>query len=543
MKVYDLINEFVDKYCADYAFGVPGSYIMPVWQNLNKKIVLCTNEGDAGYIASGLCRESRKPALLLTTASPGITNAISGIASAYKDFLPLIVISGAVKKADKGNGCFQEDSTYNRCFDGLSLTQNITKKVYYLDDARNAYEVLSDAFSTAMSSPSGCVHIVVPVDIQKAEILTSCKFDISICKAKNFVNNALPVQLENVIRNNEASLILCGWGVYLSNSEKDFDSMCKKLGYPVFTTMKGLYAINMSSPYFIGKLGMGYNDELSEFIRTYKPKNVIGFGTSFGKFDFSDDFFNAVGDAKIWSIGVSSENLYSNRQNINVNRIETCDMAEIMNYISRISPEKDYCYEGIKNAHKTSNKKLVSQKGLMAKSIALLDEIVPENILISADAGNHYLDAVHLIDSKKANDFWIDAGLAAMGNGICGTIGMAFAKKHEAYICITGDGCTLMNGNSIHIAANNDLPILFLVFNNKSLGRVRVGQRVDENYISSDIDGVDFVVYANALGAEGFYADNINSFRKYVNDFIENKRTTVIEILTDLDEIPMGIEK
>ena len=539
MKICELINEFAERYCDKYAFGVAGSYIMPVWQNLkSKQIILCTNEGDAGYISTGLARENRKPVLLLTTASPGITNAISGIASAYKDYLPLIVISGAVSESSKGVGGFQEDSIFNRCFDGLALTKNITKKTYYLNNPDNALDVLLDAYRTTMTAPTGCVHIVIPVDIQNADFCGKISFPTFDCISQNEV---LPAQLEKAFVNNERIIFACGWGVYLSNAEKEFNEMCNKLCYPALATMKGLYCVDMSASWFVGKTGMGYTKELGEFIKQYNPSHIVGFGASFGSFDFPECFYDDIGNAKIWAIGVKSEN-YLNSHNINW--VKTNDLNAMISHISGLGIKQSCSkYIAYKTCVSEKTQCLLTSKGLMAKSIAILNDIAPRDVLVTADAGNHYLDAVHLFNSKNTNCFWIDAGLAAMGNGICGTIGMAFAKMHSAYISLTGDGCALMNGNSIHVAAENNLPILFIIYNNHSMGRVRVGQMNSQQFVSSSIDGVDFAMWAQALGAKGVQVDGIEDFESSVLEFFENKQTTVIEVITDINEIPMGIKE
>lgn len=540
MKVCELIGDFVGKYCSPYVFGVPGSYIMPIWQNLKKNdIILCTNEADAGYIATGYCRAMRKPSLMLTTASPGITNAISGIASAYKDQLPLIIISGAVSESVKGTVAFQEDSIYNGCFDSLELVQVVTKKSYYLNDPAQTIHILIDAIKTAMSMPRGCVHITIPVDVQNKEVNQFVPEYIDILPYHSI--QRIPQEIKDAVFNGRNILFICGWEVYLSGQEKEFKKLCEKGMVPFITTMKGVYCADMSSPCFLGKTGMALTDGLLSIIKQINPSHIIGFGTCFEAYDFPPIFFDMFPKAEYWSLGIKPQHpeFFSKK----IRWIDTDNLPALIQEFTEIIDSYSYSMSSYVSTESLKiTREMVYKRGLMAESIWLINQLVTRDILVTADAGNHYLDALHTIRSKSVNGFWIDAGLAAMGNGICGTIGMAFSKTHSAYICITGDGCALMNGNSISVATNNKLPILFMIFNNQSLGRVRVGQMKTKSYISSSISNVNFAKWGDAFSAVSVRVYNAEEVEKEIISFLSTKKTTVLEIMTDKNEIPFGVK-
>lgn len=540
MKVCELIGDFVGKHCSPYVFGVPGSYIMPIWQNLKKNnIILCTNEADAGYIATGYCRGMRKPTLMLTTASPGITNAISGIASAYKDQLPLIIISGAISETAKGTGAFQEDSIYNGCFDSFEIVKNVTKKSYYLNDPTQTISLLIDAFRTAMSIPRGCVHITIPVDVQNMEVNQSVPKSIDILP--NRLIQRIPPQLKDAVFNGQNILFICGWEVYLSGQEKEFKNLCETGMVPFITTMKGVYCADMSSPCFLGKTGMALTDDLLRLIKQINPSHIIGFGTCFEAYNFPSDFFDMFSQAEFWSFGTKPQHpeFFSKK----IRYIDTDNLPGLIQEFTELIAACSYSgASGVSAGDSNITRELACRRGLMAESIWLVNQLTTSDMLVTADAGNHYLDALFLIKSKSVNGFWIDAGLSAMGNGICGTIGMAFAKTHSAYICLTGDGCALMNGNSISVAADNQLPILFIIFNNQSLGRVRVGQMNTKSFISSSINNVNFAKWGEAFSIDSVRVYNAEEVEKEITSFLSTKKTKVLEIITDKNEIPFGVK-
>ena len=171
MKIYEYLYLSLKNQGVTKIFGVPGSYIKPLWENMKDiEIILCPNEADAAFIACGYARESHKLGVVFTTASPGILNSIPGIASANADSLPLIVISGTCSQNYLGCGVFQEESRSNRHFLSSSLTSIITKASFYPVTPSETIESIDLAISTAINGRAGSVHISIPVDIQNEEI-------------------------------------------------------------------------------------------------------------------------------------------------------------------------------------------------------------------------------------------------------------------------------------------------------------------------------------------------------------------------------------
>ena len=178
----------------------------------------------------------------------------------------------------------------------------------------------------------------------------------------------------------------------------------------------------------------------------------------------------------------------------------------------------------------------------MARTISQINCFNDQSIIVTADAGNHLLNTAVLFDAKQKGQIFINDGIRAMGSGICETVGMAIANSDYKYIAITGDGCMLMNGNVMHMASKKNLPVLFVVYANLSLGRVRVGQMVKGKIIESDLSQIDFFLYAKSMGLDAISVNDVDGFYKYVEGFIKEPRPALIEVCTDSDEIPIALK-
>ena len=173
MNLYEFIDECLCRVGVENVFGIPGSLIMPIWQNIkNKNIVLCSHEQEASYVAVGYAKMSRKPVCVITTGGPGVTNCISGIASANIDSVPLIYISGRTPVSKNGSGLMQEESRINRMFDSVDLLKSVVKTSVCIENIETAPQIIWETIRSALEGRSGAVHLSIPIDIQNAAVST-----------------------------------------------------------------------------------------------------------------------------------------------------------------------------------------------------------------------------------------------------------------------------------------------------------------------------------------------------------------------------------
>lgn len=536
MKLYEYVNDCFRRYGCKKVFGVPGSLIMPIWQNIedNTEIVLCSHEQEASYIAVGYGKSTRNLVGVITIGSPGVTNCISGLASSNIDSVPLIYISGRTPISENGCGVRQEESIYNRKFDSNDLLHSVTKKSVCVDCVETASEKISEAFECALSGRCGCVHISIPLDLQEKEIPKGKLHEI-----KRF-RHVLMTHIES------RPLIIMGWGCWMANAADEVYRLSEVIGAPILVTSKAYCCIESNHPFYLGKLGYGYAPQIKTFLDSYRPDQILIFGSSLGEKDINGDIEDYLKSTKICAWGNDLEMIKKKYPCAIL--CKTTNMADDIkklthNNIGRII--EHHVIEAISRTKKEICKyweDKIESRDFMAKAIKLINEI-PGNIVVTADAGNHLLNAGALLFPKSVGNLFIDVGIRSMGSGLCAAVGMAFADNKKKYVAVTGDGCMLMNGNVMHLISVYNLPVVILIFNNHSLGRVRVGQSVTGKYRSTDIYHVDFVLYAKSFGLRAYRFDSFDEYSENVKDIIQKECPVVIEVVTDHDEVPVTLKE
>jgi len=540
MKLYEFLNNCIASLGGKKAFGVPGSYIMPIWQNLGGvDIVTCTSEGDAAYIATGYARATRSLSVLLTTAGPGLTNALSGIASAYRDSLPLVIISGTVSTKDKNKGAFQEEGEYNRAFESTQITQGVTKKSVLINSPHNAAQIIHDAFHTAITDRWGSVHLSIPVDLQCAEIDTK-----NIQRFSAYCGKRKKINFEQTYQDvsQHKALIIAGWGNYLANSVEAVMKIAEKLSAPIVNTMKAKSCFNSDYPFLLGTLGLSTSKEVIDFLTYYAPRVVLVFGSSLGMKDIAN-IASILEKTKIYIFDIEDnacEHLRIERKYISNNYESLLASFECGLKSSVMNAGIKKQIKAVKLNEKKSWESKIGVDDLMAKTIRYIDKKVGGNVVVFPDAGNHFLNSLTFFNPKSFSAFFVDAGLAAMGNGICSAIGHAFANPDVRHVCITGDGCCLMNGNSMYVASQYNLNILFVAYNNNSHGRVRVWQKqYDKINYTTDISLKSLQRYSSSLNVYSKAVYLESEFVAAFDDFIKRNDTNLIEVFTPSDETPI----
>jgi acetolactate synthase I/II/III large subunit len=275
MKFYEYINNTLKAYGCRKVFGVPGSQVKPLWQNLKDlEIILCSHEQEASYAATGYSKASGELVAVVTIGSPGVTNCATGIASANMDSVPMLYISGRTPERLKGLGLRQEESNINRAFNSVNMLTPLTKDQMEINDITKAAQMFSDACEKATSGRAGCVHVIIPVDIQSMD-LPSSEVISDTGKVKDVVIPEFPEITK--------PLIILGWGTWQAGAVKQIYELAKEIGAPILVTSKAYCCIWGEHPNYLGKLGYGYNPVLEKFLQDYAPEQVLVFGSSMGR--------------------------------------------------------------------------------------------------------------------------------------------------------------------------------------------------------------------------------------------------------------------
>lgn len=541
MKLYEYIDKCFIELGIEKVFGVPGSLIMPIWQGITKaEVILCSHEQEASYLATGYSKMSRKPVAVITTGGPGVTNCVSGVASANIDSIPLIYISGRTPICENGLGLKQEESHYNRMYESTKILTNFTKKSVCIDNIYIATRLIKSTMLDALRGRQGAVHISVPIDIQKLDVLEKT----TISRVSRTISNSDEITKFSLTNR---PLFIIGWGCWLSNSFSDIYELAKKINAPTLVTSKAYCCIEYMNPLYIGKLGYGNNQVIDQFIKWYNPDSIVAFGSSLGKKDLDGSILSELIN-KVDTYIVTNE---FNRRMIEKEQFKIVLTSDIKKFISMLSNKTTTQNRNIqllsriidmKNRTKKYWEDRIENRDDMAKAISVLNEKCDERIVVTADAGNHLANVGAIFVPKTSGAMFLDVGLRAMGTGICTAVGMAIADNKKTYIAVTGDGSMLMNGNVLHVAKERNLPVVFIVFNNNTLGRVRIGQSIMNDYRATDILNVNFQYYGRSFGLQTYYFTSISEFEKNIDSIIYEHKTSLVEILTNHDEIPLSVK-
>lgn len=545
MKVYEWIDHCLAAYGCRTVFGVPGSLIMPVWQNLpDMDIVLCSHEGEASYAAVGHGKIKKKLTAVITTGGPGATNCISGIAGANLDSVPVIYISGCTPSSDMGSGLRQEEGCVDRDYDSVDMYSTATKKSIRVCSADEAFEWIEQGCWLAISDRAGSVHLSIPVDIQSAEL-----GPINVKKLYKRAHDRLLGLRKSegkisAFTTKGKTLIIMGWGCWMAEVIDDVYALATRLQAPVLVTTKA-YCCIRNHPMYAGKLGYGENPVLDGFIAQYRPETVLAFGTSMGKKDISDMFLASVEGAEfhVFTMDVDSAYVHMpsavwHETNDIKSQMEGIKSDEVI-HVPALKEQLRFCREEQERYYMAHTGHL----DIMAKETLALNNLLRVDTIVTADAGNHLLNAGALLRPEKTGSvLLLDDGIRAMGSGICETVGMAVAKPDGRFVAITGDGCMLMNGSVLRLAKQRNVPVLFVVMVNQSLGRVRVGQMsMGNRFISTDLDNINFLAYAKSFGLLSAEVLSVDVFQRYVELFYEEPEPMVLVCHVDVDEIPIPL--
>ena len=530
MKVSKIYYNFFKKMGYKEIFGLPGSYIMPLWQEFEKdiKIVLSRHENGAVFMADGWSRNNNLPGIVLTTIGPGLTNAVTGITCAYQDSVPMIVISGYVSTSMNNKGGFQNSDINDRGFMPDQLLSSITKATFLPQTADEAIQALTSAYEISMSGRKGPVHISLPFDVQSMES------NLDVVPNENNDNNIdfdWQSKFIDLINKSKRPIFFCGNGCFLAKATEAMNEISQKNNIPIISSIKGASACCVSNNLYWGVTGNALKKGLYDHLKKYNADLVISLGSSlsFNSFNGYDELLNKADIVRI-DIDKKQFNNYK-KATLDINT-DVLDFLEEMKHMDISKKDLKYHYK-IDEENSNENDNLFSQiSDYMYRNTT-------ENTLFVPDAGNHWLDILYWCYPKRRLGIFTNAGLASMGHAIGASIGFKIANPNKEVICITGDGSFMMSGMEISEAIRQNLDMMFIVVNNLSLGRARVYQEMTDNkIISTTFNKCDIITIASGLGAISRQVNNLEEFKKVFEELKNIFGVKVIEVIVEEKDCP-----
>ncbi len=499
----EIIIKLLERQGIRQLSGIPGGANLPMYDALSRsesiRHILARHEQGAGFIAQGQARITGKPAAFFATSGPGATNAITAVADAKLDSIPVVCITGQVPQALIGTDAFQEIDTY-----GLSVP--ITKHNYFARSARELLDIIPDAFRVAASGRPGPVWVDVPKDVQDESIeIESWPEPGGLDKAPE-IDPAKIEAMAAMIAGAKRPITYVGGGAMHSNACELVRSFIEKSDTPAVMTLMGLGAIPMDDERSMGMLGMHASRFTNKALE--ECDLLIAFGARF------DD--RATGkvaefcpDAKIIHIDIDASEL-GKIKNPNIGM--KADLGEALSFLndaieksdrsewrSRVAALKaEYVEEPRDSEDPMSPYGIIETVGRMLKG---------EGAIITTDVGQHQMRVAQAYPFERPRQFLTSGGLGTMGFGLPAAMGAALEDPEATVVCFSGDGSILMNIQELVTAAEENLNVKIIICNNNSLGLVHQQQDLfyGKNIFASKFSShVDFTQIALGCGVAAY---------------------------------------
>ncbi len=508
-----ILMECLKREGVDLIFGFPGGAVIDIYDELPKhpiRHILVRHEQAAVHAADGFARASGKVGVCLVTSGPGATNTVTGIATAYMDSIPLVVITGQVPTQLIGNDAFQEA-------DIVGITRPCTKHNYLVKNVADLAATIKQAFYIARTGRPGPVLIDLPKDVVKATTEFSYPETISI---RSYNPNVNPNRKQlrkaaELIAQSRQPVIYAGGGVVSSDSAEELTRLAETLHIPVTTTLMGLGAFPGDHPLWLGMLGMHGTYTANMAINNCDL--LISVGARFD--DRVTGRVNAfAARAKIIHIDIDPTSISKNVV-VDVPIVADCKqgLAGLAEEAAKIG--------GVewKAKHEPWNTSLTEMRAAYPLSyvkngptikpqwvVEKIFELSKGEAIIATEVGQNQMWAAQFYTYRKPRTLLTSGGLGTMGYGFPAAIGAQFAFPDKLVIDIAGDGSIQMNIQELATAVSYNVPVKIVILNNGFLGMVRQWQELfyKKNYCATCLHtNPDFVALAKAYGAEGFLVE------------------------------------
>ncbi len=594
----DLLLYSLEKIGVKYVFGIPGGAIEPLYNALARSQarggigpVIARHETGAAFMADGYSRESGIMGVCCGTTGPGSTNLLTGVASAYENEIPLLVITAQTALHTFGKGASQESSCTS--VNTLGMFQHCTRYNSLVSHSAQLEHKLTAAIVTAHQLPRGPAHLSIPMDVlaAPAEIKGNHPDWDNLVHREIPVSSAVLDRLVDEIAKAKRPVFVLGSGAI--EAAREVADLASLLHAPIVTSIDGKGLISSYHPLFRGVFGFAGHSSAIETLRDPEVDLVIAFGSNLGELATGGwDEKSLLNDRLIHidpvtthfirapmlrlqvigSIDLVCRHLVENLRKIQSNK--PIIVSDGTNPAPAEVPRNPFIRPGMPGCRLNEPAKFVDDSSPIKPQRLMNDlgRLFPPTTRFLADIGNSFAWATHYlhpVDRRVGNrrspiraDF-MDSGrrkkqnakvasatyrsgieFASMGWAIGAAVGTAFANPNCPVVCITGDGSMLMSGQEITVAQTAGLTVIFVVLNDAALGMVKHGQRLaGAERIGFELPQVDFKKFAQSMGINAFTIRSPSDLADLdIQALCEQKAPTLLDVYVDPEEVPpMGL--
>ena len=527
-----------------YIFGYPGGAALHIYDALYKqddiRHILVRHEQGASHAADGYARVTGKPGVVLVTSGPGLTNAVTGIATAHMDSIPMVVISGQVPTKLIGDDAFQE-------VDAIGITRPCVKHNFLVRDVRDLATTIKQAFYIANTGRPGPVVIDVPKDVtaEKTEYfyprtVSMRSYNPTVKGHSGQIKKAAKLLLEA-----KRPIIYTGGGVTTAGGEDQLCELVRLLKYPCTNTLMGLGCFPATDPLFIGMLGMHGTYEANMAMHDCDVMLAVG-----ARFDdrITGDLAKFSPYAKIIHVDIDPASI---GKNVTVEIPIVGDAKQILSGLVKAvqkldvkSKEKDIApwwkqinsWQSFDSFNYDRNSDKIKPQYVLEK----LYEVTKGDAFVTSDVGQHQMWAAQHYRFDKPRRWVNSGGLGTMGFGLPAAMGVSLAYPDSDVVCVTGEASIIMCIQELSTCKQYDLPIKIINLNNRYMGMVRQWQEFfyDKRYSHSYMDALpDFVALAESFGHTGIKVEKPQDVEGALIEAMSRKKDLVfMDFITDQEE-------
>ncbi|MEG1063916.1 acetolactate synthase 3 catalytic subunit, partial [Comamonas sp.] len=534
-----------------HLWGYPGGAVLYIYDALYKQDsiqhVLVRHEQAAVHAADGFARATGEVGVALVTSGPGLTNAVTGIATAYTDSIPMVVVAGQTSTNYIGTDAFQECDT-------VGITRPIVKHNFLVKDVRDLAETMKKAFHIARTGRPGPVVVDIPKDVSFKKALYTGYPEKVEMRSYNPVKKGHAGQIRKALQlllTAKRPYIYTGGGVLLGNATNELRTLVDMLGYPITSTLMGLGAYPASDKKFLGMLGMHGTIEANNAMQNSDVLLAVG-----ARFDDrvigNPKHFMSV-ERKIIHIDVDPSSI-SKRVKVDVPIVG--DVKDVLVELIAMLRESAQCPDEGAMSQWWSSIEGWRSRDCLAYDMSNPDVIKPQYVVdtlwkmtkdadtyVTSDVGQHQMWAAQYYRFDEPRRWINSGGLGTMGVGLPYAMGIKLAKPDSEVFCITGEGSIQMNIQELATCKQYNTPVVICALNNRFLGMVRQWQEIEYSgrYSSSYMDSLpDFVKLAEAYGHRGLLiekpADVEGALREARRIVREESKTVFLDFRTDPTE-------
>ncbi len=539
----EIIIECLKAEKIDYVFGYPGGAVLHIYDAFYKQEdvqhILVRHEQGATHAADGYARSTGKAGVVLVTSGPGATNAVTGIATAYMDSIPMIVITGQVPSHLIGNDAFQE-------VDSVGITRPIVKHNFLINDVKDIATVFKKAFYVATTGRPGPVVIDIPKDItaETTEFEYPSAIEMRSYTPTEQRNDERISAALDLITAAERPMIYTGGGVILGNGSEQLRTFVRKLGYPITQTLMGLGAFPASDPQSLGMLGMHGTYEANMGMHHCDCLIAIG-----ARFDdrVTGNLEKFCPDAKIIHVDVDPASI---SKNVKVDVAIVGDVVDVLDAFNAQlgtepkinNGELEKWWAQIKEWRAQDCLKFDRDSGTIKPQFVVeeLFKITKGDAFITSDVGQHQMFAAQYYGFDKPRRWINSGGLGTMGFGLPSAMGVQLAHPDDMVACITGEASIQMCLQELATCKQYSLPLKIINLNNRYMGMVRQWQEFfyEKRYAMSYMEALpDFVKLAESYGHVGIKVEKPEDVRPALEEaFKQRDRLVFLDFITDQEE-------